>query len=308
MTAGLILNPLLLGIGFSGTALSPTLFMIQRCRSCGVSRNTAIARPSREICFTVVEQSSRYKAKNVIDTVVYRFGDVSSAWVQAGLRSLGLRSERRSGGRRERVRPLVRRLLPHSVCDTKSSAGNHPAARFKRLRQAKTVPAAFSAEAQAGDAAAVALIRCHRSRCLAESITPPCSDARRQEAWQSTVMHQRCRMRRGRKGAYTYNKFKPDGGSHPCKPLPGGEGDDRLNGGQAGPALHRLAKLKPIESDSCQFHPGFRRYGLRWRRATTGVIKVAAATMRSLLVHRRRVWTPTGVDSIDPIGGRILNP
>jgi AAA family ATP:ADP antiporter len=49
----------------------------------------AIARPSREICFTVVEQSSRYKAKNVIDTVVYRFGDVSSAWVQGGLRSLG---------------------------------------------------------------------------------------------------------------------------------------------------------------------------------------------------------------------------
>ena len=49
----------------------------------------AIARPSREICFTVVEQSSRYKAKNVIDTVVYRFGDVSSAWMQAGLRSIG---------------------------------------------------------------------------------------------------------------------------------------------------------------------------------------------------------------------------
>ena len=31
----------------------------------------------------------RYKAKNVIDTVVYRFGDVSSAWLQAGLNSLG---------------------------------------------------------------------------------------------------------------------------------------------------------------------------------------------------------------------------
>ena len=49
----------------------------------------AIARPCREICFTVVEQESRYKAKNVIDTVVYRFGDLSSAWVQAGLRALG---------------------------------------------------------------------------------------------------------------------------------------------------------------------------------------------------------------------------
>ena len=36
-----------------------------------------------------MEQSSRYKTKNVIDTVVYRFGDVSAAWVQAGMRSLG---------------------------------------------------------------------------------------------------------------------------------------------------------------------------------------------------------------------------
>ena len=49
----------------------------------------AIARPSREICFTVVEQGGRYKTKNVIDTVVYRFGDVSSAWVQGGLGALG---------------------------------------------------------------------------------------------------------------------------------------------------------------------------------------------------------------------------
>ncbi len=37
----------------------------------------------------MVEQESRYKAKNVIDTVMYRFGDLSSAWVQAGLRSMG---------------------------------------------------------------------------------------------------------------------------------------------------------------------------------------------------------------------------
>jgi AAA family ATP:ADP antiporter len=49
----------------------------------------AIARPSREICFTVVEQENRYKTKNIIDVVVYRFGDLSSAWVQAGMRSLG---------------------------------------------------------------------------------------------------------------------------------------------------------------------------------------------------------------------------
>ncbi|MEA3140322.1 MAG: antiporter, family [Gammaproteobacteria bacterium] len=89
VTAGLILNPLLMVIAFLATALSPTLFMIQVLQVVRRVAQYAIARPSREICFTVVEQSSRYKAKNVVDTIVYRFGDVSSAWVQAGLRSMG---------------------------------------------------------------------------------------------------------------------------------------------------------------------------------------------------------------------------
>jgi AAA family ATP:ADP antiporter len=89
VTAGLILNPLLMVLAFLATALSPTLFMIQVLQVVRRVAQYAIARPSREICFTVLEQSSRYKAKNVIDTVVYRFGDLSSAWVQAGLRSMG---------------------------------------------------------------------------------------------------------------------------------------------------------------------------------------------------------------------------
>jgi len=89
VAAGLILNPLLMVLAFLATALSPTLLVMQAMQVVRRVAQYAIARPSREICFTVVEQSSRYKAKNVIDTVVYRFGDVSSAWLQAGLRSLG---------------------------------------------------------------------------------------------------------------------------------------------------------------------------------------------------------------------------
>jgi AAA family ATP:ADP antiporter len=42
------------------------------------------------VLFTVLDQQSKYKAKNVIDTTVYRFGDLTAAWLQAGLRSLGL--------------------------------------------------------------------------------------------------------------------------------------------------------------------------------------------------------------------------
>jgi AAA family ATP:ADP antiporter len=40
--------------------------------------------------FTVVDQESKYKAKNVIDTVVYRFGDFSSAWVSAAVLPYGV--------------------------------------------------------------------------------------------------------------------------------------------------------------------------------------------------------------------------
>jgi AAA family ATP:ADP antiporter len=89
VTAGLILNPLLMVVAFLATAFSPTLLMIQAMQIVRRVAQYAIARPSREICFTVVEQEARYKTKNVIDTVVYRFGDVSSAWVQGGLSALG---------------------------------------------------------------------------------------------------------------------------------------------------------------------------------------------------------------------------
>jgi ATP:ADP antiporter, AAA family len=89
VTAGLVLNPIIMLIAFIVVAISPSLFIIQGLQVVRRVTQYAIARPSREICFTVVEQSSRYKAKNVIDTVIYRFGDVSSAWMQAGLRAAG---------------------------------------------------------------------------------------------------------------------------------------------------------------------------------------------------------------------------
>jgi AAA family ATP:ADP antiporter len=40
--------------------------------------------------FTIVDQESRYKAKNVIDTVVYRFGDLSAAWVSSVILPFGV--------------------------------------------------------------------------------------------------------------------------------------------------------------------------------------------------------------------------
>jgi AAA family ATP:ADP antiporter len=89
VTGGLVLTPLLMALTFVLMALSPTLLMMQALQVTRRVSQYAIARPSREICFTVVEQEGRYKTKNVIDVVVYRLGDLASAWAQAGMRMLG---------------------------------------------------------------------------------------------------------------------------------------------------------------------------------------------------------------------------
>lgn len=89
VTGSLVLNPILMALSFVILAFSPTLLMIQATQALRRVTQYAIARPSREICFTVVEQENRYKTKNIIDVVVYRLGDLTSAWGQAGLRALG---------------------------------------------------------------------------------------------------------------------------------------------------------------------------------------------------------------------------
>ena len=50
----------------------------------------ALSRPGREMLYTSVEPESRYKAKNFIDTAVYRANDAASAWLLAAVRALGL--------------------------------------------------------------------------------------------------------------------------------------------------------------------------------------------------------------------------
>ena len=89
ITASLVLTPLLMMGACLGVALAPTFFMVQTGRAMQRISLYAIARPSREVVFTVVDQQSRYKAKNVIDTTVYRLGDLTAAWMQTGLRAAG---------------------------------------------------------------------------------------------------------------------------------------------------------------------------------------------------------------------------
>ena len=80
---GLLLNPVIMVLAFVAIAFSPVLLILGGLQIVRRVAEYAVAKPTREMLFTVVDQESRYKAKNVIDTVVYRFGDLSSAWLSS---------------------------------------------------------------------------------------------------------------------------------------------------------------------------------------------------------------------------------
>ncbi len=49
----------------------------------------SIAKPARETLFNVLSRPEKFKAKNFMDTVVYRGSDATSGWLVTGLKSLG---------------------------------------------------------------------------------------------------------------------------------------------------------------------------------------------------------------------------
>jgi AAA family ATP:ADP antiporter len=81
--------PALTAIGFGTLTLLPTLPAIALFQVLRRAGDYAIARPTREVLFTVVPREDRYKAKSFIDTFVYRLGDQLGAWGVAGLRAFG---------------------------------------------------------------------------------------------------------------------------------------------------------------------------------------------------------------------------
>ena len=55
----------------------------------GRSATHGLTRPARELLFTVIPRADKYRAKNVIDTMVYRLGDFGSSWLNSGLAAAG---------------------------------------------------------------------------------------------------------------------------------------------------------------------------------------------------------------------------
>jgi len=82
--------PLVCVIGFFGLGLLPTLAVLAVFQVLRRASNYAVARPCREMLYTVLDRETKYKAKNFIDTFVYRAGDQIGAWSYAAMGWLGL--------------------------------------------------------------------------------------------------------------------------------------------------------------------------------------------------------------------------
>jgi AAA family ATP:ADP antiporter len=118
----LALMPLVSVAGFLWLAAAPTLAVLL---AFGITRRVgefAISKPTRETLFTIVPREERYKAKNFIDTVVYRGGDALAGWLFGAVPALALVAAAVAGGWSALAFYLGARMKPWTAQDARRSA------------------------------------------------------------------------------------------------------------------------------------------------------------------------------------------
>jgi AAA family ATP:ADP antiporter len=88
----LTLLPIAQAIGITALATAPAIATLVVVQIVTRAFTHGLARPARELLFTVVSRDEKYRAKNAIDVVGYRLGDFGSSWLHQGLKALGLGS------------------------------------------------------------------------------------------------------------------------------------------------------------------------------------------------------------------------
>jgi len=83
MAALLVAVPVVTMLGFVWLAFAPTFAVLAVVMVVRRAGEYAFVRPGREMLFTVVPTEAKYKAKNFIDSVVYRGADAVSGWAKA---------------------------------------------------------------------------------------------------------------------------------------------------------------------------------------------------------------------------------
>jgi AAA family ATP:ADP antiporter len=86
----LALLPALSVAGYLALGAGPVLGVFVVFQVLRRSGEYAVARPSREVLYTVLPREDKYKAKHFIDTFVYRSGDQLGAWSMASMAAAGI--------------------------------------------------------------------------------------------------------------------------------------------------------------------------------------------------------------------------
>jgi AAA family ATP:ADP antiporter len=80
----------LVSLAFVVLAAAPVVAVLVAVNVLARSMELGVAKPSRDMLYTVVDPETKYKVKNLIDTVVYRGTDLASSWIHDGLVALGV--------------------------------------------------------------------------------------------------------------------------------------------------------------------------------------------------------------------------
>lgn len=86
----LALLPMLTAAGLVALGFVPTLPVLVVFQIVRRATNYAVVKPARETLFTIISRDAKYKAKNFIDTFVYRGGDALGAWSFSLLQRVGV--------------------------------------------------------------------------------------------------------------------------------------------------------------------------------------------------------------------------
>jgi AAA family ATP:ADP antiporter len=88
--ATLAILPIVSVVGFAVLAVNPTLLFAIGLQALRRAVGFGFAKPTTDMLYSVVTPEQKYKAKNFIDTAVYRAGDLGGIWCIRALLSSGL--------------------------------------------------------------------------------------------------------------------------------------------------------------------------------------------------------------------------
>ena len=81
--------PIVVALGLLALAWAPGFMLLAAVMIVRRVGEYALVKPGREMLFTRLDTETKYKAKTVIDTAVYRGADALSGWLKTGLDALG---------------------------------------------------------------------------------------------------------------------------------------------------------------------------------------------------------------------------